>query len=94
MEMIGFIEAIVQDQLEKSSVAGKVNVNYPRGSRTRLVLMADQDPPLLRTDDSVPPLDNAFSQFTVLDNGNLGHLLDRKNVPGFVIPGANLKALP
>jgi hypothetical protein len=54
------------------------------------VVDATVKPEVLRVDHSSPPLDNAFSQFVILANGNLGHLLDRNNVAGFIVPGMDL----
>ena len=87
--MIGYEEAIAQDQLVASSNPGKVCINYPRGTQGRLVFDATATPPALRVDTSVPPLDNAFSQWFLV-GGNLAHLLDRPTVIGCVILGQGL----
>jgi hypothetical protein len=91
--MIGYEEAILQDQLRVAldangnPIAGKVQVHYPRGSATLLACFFTETP--VRLEVVAPDQVSGFTNFTV-KNGNLLMTPDRDNCPGSIIIGAGL----
>lgn len=82
-------EVIVQDQLIKSAVPGKVRARYPRGTDTQLQVGADGAMHI----QTNPDADGAFEQATVLPNGNLLYCSDTPTSVPTIVLGANLKPL-
>jgi hypothetical protein len=79
-------EAISPDQITTSIRSDRVRIFYPRGqNQTILLWICDANPPILKTDSIT--VDNGFSQWIQLPNGDLVNPTDRPNAPACKIVG-------
>lgn len=87
--MIGFVEAIAQDQLFLShNLPGWVNVHYPRGATTVLSVNLNSTPMAIGTQPA--GTDGRFEEFQVRADGHLQAFSDNPHGGAVIIPGLQL----
>jgi hypothetical protein len=87
--MIQAEEAIHPDQITPSIRPDRVRIFYPRGqTATVLLWMCDQNPPTTKIGDA--SIDNGFSQWVQLSNGDFMNPTDRLNAPPGKVVGIKL----